>query len=52
VADVYAVALIVLAITGLFVLKGKLGITGRGAWLTSTGVLLPVAYWAYYLYFG
>ena len=52
VADAYAVALIVLAITGLFVLKGKLGITGRGAWLTGGGVLLPVAYWVYYLYFG
>lgn len=52
VADVYAVALVVLAITGLFVLKGKLGITGRGAWLTGGGVLLPVAYWVYYLYFG
>ena len=52
VADVYAIALIVLAITGMFVLKGKLGITGRGAWLTTTGVLLPVAYWVWYLYFG
>jgi hypothetical protein len=50
VADVYAVALIVLAITGMFVLKGKTGITGRGAWLTSAGVFLPVAYWLYHLY--
>ena len=50
VADVYAIALIVLAITGMFVLKGRLGITGRGAWLTTGGVLLPVAYWVYHLY--
>lgn len=50
VADVYAVALVVLALTGLFVLKGKLGIRGRGAWLTSVGVLLPVTYWVYHLY--
>ncbi|MEI6669779.1 MAG: PepSY-associated TM helix domain-containing protein [Acidobacteriota bacterium] len=52
IADLYAIALVVLAITGMFVLKGKLGITGRGAWLTSMGVMLPVVYWAYYLYFG
>jgi hypothetical protein len=50
VADVYAVGLIVLAITGMFVLKGKTGITGRGAWLTGAGVLLPVAYWVFHLY--
>ena len=50
VADVYAVALIVLALTGMFVLKGRTGIKGRGAWLTTAGMLLPVAYWAYHLY--
>jgi len=47
-ADLYAVALILLAITGLFVLKGTLGITGRGGWLTAAGVLIPaVAWWLY-----
>jgi hypothetical protein len=51
VADLYAVALIVLAITGMFVLKGKTGIKGRGAWLTTAGVLLPTAYWVYHLCF-
>lgn len=50
IADLYAVALIVVAITGLFVLKGRLGITGRGAWLTAIGVFLPALYWVYYLY--
>ena len=50
IADVYALSLILLAITGLFVLKGKHGITGRGAWLTAIGVLLPGAYWVYHLY--
>ena len=45
VADAYAVALIVLALTGMFVLKGRAGITGRGAWLTAIGVLLPGLYW-------
>lgn len=50
IADLYAFSLIVVAITGIFVLKGKTGITGRGAWLTSIGILLPVLYWVYYLY--
>jgi hypothetical protein len=50
IADVYAVALILLGITGMFVLKGKLGITGRGAWLVTAGVLLPVAYWVWHVW--
>jgi len=50
VADVYAAALIVLAVTGLFVLKGRTGIKGRGAWLTAAGALLPAVYWVYHLY--
>jgi uncharacterized protein len=50
IADLYALSLIVVAITGLFVLKGKVGITGRGAWLTAIGVLVPVLYWIYYWY--
>lgn len=48
IADVFAVALLVLAVTGLFVLKGRLGITGRGAWITAAG-LLPVFYWMAFL---
>lgn len=50
IADAFAVALIFVAITGLFVLKGKTGITGRGAWLVSLGVLIPVVYWILELY--
>ena len=50
IADLYAIGLIVLAIMGMFVLKGRTGITGRGAWLTGAGVLLPVAYWVYHSY--
>lgn len=45
-ADAFAVALIVLAITGMFLIKGKHGITGRGAWLTALGFIVPLAlYW-------
>lgn len=47
-ADLYAVALGLLAVTGVFVLKGKKGITGRGAWLTGTGVAVPLLFlWLY-----
>jgi len=41
-ADVYAVVLGLLAITGLFVLKGRNGLSGRGKWLTAAGVVLPL----------
>ena len=48
-ADLYALCLGMLAITGLFVLKGKRGITGRGAWLTIAGIVFPVFFlWLYY----
>lgn len=49
IADLYAISLALLAITGLFVLKGKQGITGRGAWLTGLGILLPVIFLFMYL---
>lgn len=48
-ADLYAVALALLALTGLFVLRGRKGITGRGAWLTAAGVLVPLGFLALYL---
>ena len=48
-ADLYAVCLAILAITGLFVLKGRKGITGRGAWLTGIGVVVPIVFLLLYL---
>lgn len=48
VADIYAIALGLVAITGLFVLRGKKGITGRGAWLTGSGIVIPIFFlWLY-----
>lgn len=41
-SDIFAVLLIVINITGLFVLKGKHGITGRGKWLIAAGIVPPV----------
>ena len=44
ISDIYAISLMLLAITGLFILRGKNGITGRGAWLTGLGIIIPIIY--------
>jgi hypothetical protein len=48
VADIFAAALIFLAISGLFIIKGPKGIKGRGAWLTALGVIIPVVFYLIY----
>ena len=48
-SDLYSIALMLLAITGLFILRGKLGITGRGAWLTILGTIIPLIFLWFYL---
>ena len=48
VADVFAGCLIVLAISGMFLLRGKNGIKGRGAWLVGIGSAVPLFFlWLY-----
>jgi len=48
VADLFAVSLAILAVTGLFILPGRQGLAGRGKWLTAIGVLVPLAFlWLY-----
>lgn len=42
-ADVFAFMLIAINVTGLFVLKGKHGLTGRGKWLIAAGSIPPIA---------
>ena len=42
IADFFALVLIYLAISGLFMLKGKNGFKGRGKWFFIGGVLLPI----------
>lgn len=51
IADLFALSLIFMAITGMFMLKGPTGITGRGKWLVLIGLLIPALYWIYYLNF-
>jgi hypothetical protein len=48
-SDIFAGALIVLAVTGLFLIKGKKGITGRGAWLTVLGIVIPLIFLLLYV---
>ncbi|MBN2800313.1 MAG: PepSY-associated TM helix domain-containing protein [Deltaproteobacteria bacterium] len=42
-SDLYALSLATLAITGLFVLKGRNGLSGRGKWFVAAGVVIPLA---------
>jgi len=43
-ADLYAFGLAVLACTGVFVLKGRKGLSGRGKWLLLAGLAIPLLY--------
>jgi hypothetical protein len=44
VADTYAVALLFLATSGMFMLAGKKGLLGRGALFVSIGIAIPILY--------
>lgn len=43
-ADIFAVSLIFFAVSGVFIVKGKRGISGRGKWYMILGLLIPVVY--------
>jgi hypothetical protein len=49
-SDLYAGALIVLAVSGLFLVRGKKGMPGRGAWMTILSILIPLIYLLIYFY--
>lgn len=44
VADTYAIGLLTLALTGMFMLPGKNGMLGRGGFFLAVGVAVPVLY--------
>jgi len=48
-SDIFCLSLITVTITGLFIIKGKNGITKRGAILTIAGILLPIIFLLIYL---
>lgn len=43
-SDIFALALIILAISGLFILRGKNGLIWRGTILMGIGILLPLIF--------
>ena len=43
-ADIYAVGLLLLACTGIFIITGKKGLGGRGRWLLLAGLAIPIVY--------
>lgn len=49
ISDLMAFFLLFVAISGLFLLKGKYGLRGRGLWLTALGIVIPLAIILFYL---
>jgi hypothetical protein len=49
-SDLFAVSLIFLAISGIFMIKGRKGISGRGAWLITAGMIVPLTFLVIYLW--
>lgn len=47
-SDIFCVSLILVTVTGLFIIKGKNGITRRGAILTAIGIILPLLFFFIY----
>jgi hypothetical protein len=47
VADLFAVALIFLALTGVTMMKGEQGIAGRGKWFVGAGLTIPIGFIIY-----
>lgn len=43
-ADFFAASLLFFAISGLLMVKGKYGISGRGKWFLILGLLIPLGY--------
>lgn len=42
VSDIFAVMLILISVTGIFILKGQKGVMGRGKWFMAAGLLVPI----------
>lgn len=48
-ADIYGGGLVVMAFTGLWMIQGKRGFTGRGKWYVIAGILIPLIFLVLYL---
>jgi hypothetical protein len=47
VADLFAIALVVLALTGMVMMKGNRGLAGRGKYFVLAGLMVPVIFVVY-----
>lgn len=48
ISDIYAISLILFAITGMFMMKGKYGLLKHGIYLVIAGIIIPIIiYWIY-----
>ncbi len=43
-ADLFAFSLLFFALSGLFIVKGKKGLSGSGKWYLLVGILIPILY--------
>lgn len=48
-ADLFGGGLVILAISGLFMVRGRNGLRGRGAWFAAAGILFPAIMLLLYL---
>jgi len=48
VADLFAAGLIFLGITGMFMIRGRKGLTGRGKYFVALGILIPIVFLVIY----
>lgn len=44
IADLYAVGLVFMALSGMLIVKGRLGLAGRGLWLLLAGLVPPIVF--------
>ena len=49
VSDIYALGLIILAITGMIILRGKFGFKRYGVWLVGAGIVIPIVIFIIYM---
>ncbi|QDU53919.1 PepSY-associated TM helix domain-containing protein [Aeoliella mucimassa] len=41
-SDVFAICLVLIAVTGMIVVRGRNGLAGRGKWLVAAGLIVPL----------
>jgi uncharacterized protein len=49
-SDLFAFSMILLAVSGIFMVKGKKGIRGQNALLLATGIMMPLLFLVLYLW--